>query len=458
MNLNVDEKMYKKKYLKYKMKYLLLQRGSGLTIGQKSNSFLQQVFDSTKITKDDRNNLCKIDDDEYEIEGCNNRFKDKNFEIFKGSTREKAFNKERKELLNDYLTLKYKDGKIFIGKLKNGNPLEGIMTYTNGNKFEGKFTDGKRGKPLKGIMTYINGEKFDGKLKDGKPLEGIMTYTNGEKFDGLFIDDKPSKGIMTYTNGEKFDGELKDGKPLEGIMTYTNGNKVEGEFENGNIKNQDRTIKNKKNDFLYLYFDRWKKSDPNMISKSFIKEFKDMGNNLQTNIANDKDFFLQAINQHGLALALEVASDELKKDKELVLVAIKQDGLALEFASNKLKEDKDFIFSVVKQNRLALKFASDKLKEDKDFIFSVVKQDGLALKFASDELKKNYDIILAAVIQNGRALEYASNELKKNYDIILAAVKQNGQALNYADLTLLIDEQKLTVQSTALKNIPIWRL
>ncbi|NVJ89710.1 MAG: DUF4116 domain-containing protein, partial [Flavobacteriaceae bacterium] len=42
--------------------------------------------------------------------------------------------------------------------------------------------------------------------------------------------------------------------------------------------------------------------------------------------------------------------DSLKKDKEVVLAAVKQDGRALEYADDSLKKDKEFILAAVKQN------------------------------------------------------------------------------------------------------------
>jgi len=48
-------------------------------------------------------------------------------------------------------------------------------------------------------------------------------------------------------------------------------------------------------------------------------------------------------------LALEYASEKLKDDKEIVLEAVKQDGLALEYASEKLKDDKEIVLEAIKK-------------------------------------------------------------------------------------------------------------
>ncbi|UWV77620.1 DUF4116 domain-containing protein [Mycoplasmopsis cynos] len=63
-----------------------------------------------------------------------------------------------------------------------------------------------------------------------------------------------------------------------------------------------------------------------------------------------------------------------------------------------MKKDKDVVLEAVKQNYHALYYASDELKRDKDVVLEVLKQDGDVFRFASDEIKKelgkNRDIVL----------------------------------------------------------------
>ncbi|WP_044881509.1 DUF4116 domain-containing protein [Neochlamydia sp. EPS4] len=93
---------------------------------------------------------------------------------------------------------------------------------------------------------------------------------------------------------------------------------------------------------------------------------------------------------------LELTQEEFKNYKEIMLAAVKQNGLALQFASRELKEDKEVVLAAVKQNGLALQFASQELKENKEVVLAAVKQNGLALQFVSEELKNGKDIVLAA--------------------------------------------------------------
>ena len=65
---------------------------------------------------------------------------------------------------------------------------------------------------------------------------------------------------------------------------------------------------------------------------------------------------------------------KFKKDKKIVLIAVKQSGYALEYADEKLKADKKFILAAVKQDVSALEYVDDSLKNDPDILAIVNKK------------------------------------------------------------------------------------
>ena len=71
--------------------------------------------------------------------------------------------------------------------------------------------------------------------------------------------------------------------------------------------------------------------------------------------------------------SLADADEKLKADKEVVLAAVKQNGLALEYADKKLKADKEVVLAAVKQDADALRFADKKLKADKKIVMAKTK-------------------------------------------------------------------------------------
>ena len=157
------------------------------------------------------------------------------------------------------------------------------------------------------------------------------------------------------------------------------------------------------------------------------------------NLKKDKEIVLAAVKQDGCAL--EFADDSLKKDKEIVIAAVKQDGLALQYADDIFKKDKEVVLEGAKNRGEALEFADDSFKKDKEIVLEAVKAIGSALEFADDSLKKDKEIVLAAVKQDGGALQYADDIFKKDEEIVLEAVKVSGYTLQYADDSLKKDKE-----------------
>ena len=59
-----------------------------------------------------------------------------------------------------------------------------------------------------------------------------------------------------------------------------------------------------------------------------------------------------------------------------------------------------------------------KTKKDKEIILEAVKASGNNLQYADDSLKKDKEIVLEAVKQSGDALQFADESLKKDPDIL----------------------------------------
>ena len=62
----------------------------------------------------------------------------------------------------------------------------------------------------------------------------------------------------------------------------------------------------------------------------------------------------------------------------------------------------------------AIKYANEELRGEKEIVLIVVKQSAGALENASEKLCGDKEIVLIASKQNGHALQYASEELRGN--------------------------------------------
>ena len=74
------------------------------------------------------------------------------------------------------------------------------------------------------------------------------------------------------------------------------------------------------------------------------------------NFASDKDVMLANVQKNGMAL--QYASEKLRKRENIVLAAVRQNGMALEYASKKKKDDERIVRAAIEQNPTAIQFAS----------------------------------------------------------------------------------------------------
>ena len=63
--------------------------------------------------------------------------------------------------------------------------------------------------------------------------------------------------------------------------------------------------------------------------------------------------------------ALKDASEDMKRDRDIVMTAVKQNGWSPQLASENLQRDREIVMAAVNQSWGALEFASDNLKRDR---------------------------------------------------------------------------------------------
>lgn len=130
---------------------------------------------------------------------------------------------------------------------------------------------------------------------------------------------------------------------------------------------------------------------------------------------------------------MQFASHDLQNDADIVLVAVRNDGMALQYASAVLQGEANIVNVAVRQDRgcCALQYASHDLQNDAGVVLAGVRNNGYALMYASAELQDDHAIVLAAVA-GGYPLPLVSWRFRGDRQIVLAAVQYDGMALWYA--------------------------
>ena len=147
-------------------------------------------------------------------------------------------------------------------------------------------------------------------------------------------------------------------------------------------------------------------------------------------------------------------------DFDIVIAAVKQNGMALQFAHPTLKNDPKIATDAIKQNINAAQYINPSLHYDTSFIIDVLgskpafyrqlhanmkKEKSIAERFV--RAKKNDSTeVLYAVGYCGHSLKYASAPLQDNETIALAAITNDRSA--YFSTSLRLKEKKELIYLT----------
>ena len=132
----------------------------------------------------------------------------------------------------------------------------------------------------------------------------------------------------------------------------------------------------------------------------------------------DDELYFKAVilNPH-----LYISPRSFKDNKEFALKVCGVNGEALKDFSNEIKKDKDVIGVAVKNDAFhAFKYMAEELKQDKKFILSLIKINTVAFRFCNEELKNNKKFVMAAIKENVQVFNELSEELKKDSEILEA--------------------------------------
>jgi len=274
-----------------------------------------------------------------------------------------------KNLLKDKnFVLKVLDKNILIASvldknmLNDKNIIESILKNIN-----------KQDKNNKNDIVFLNSSDLSLKFYNKK--ETIV----GEDFNFIdipktFIKDKETVLEILKINGEIYnilDNNFQNDKE---IITETLNSKNYCILQYLNEDNKEYFSKN--DDFIInevggnLY-------NVNTIEKYILEELLDgymfLENNINLDLAKktlnkdkiDIELAKKILNRNGMCLQY---LDDFKNNRDLVLIAIKENGCSIKFASEILKNDKELVLIAIDNNIYAFDEINDKFKKDLDVL------------------------------------------------------------------------------------------
>lgn len=125
---------------------------------------------------------------------------------------------------------------------------------------------------------------------------------------------------------------------------------------------------------------------------------------------------------------LKHAPIEIQTVSEIVMLAVKKNGIMLQFASSCLRNNYDIVWEAVNQNGRAYVFASDELKQDRNLAILAVSSYGRTLRLVPANLRSDPEVVWAAVKENPYSIEFASKEIRSDFEFMKAVINEDKKS------------------------------
>lgn len=163
----------------------------------------------------------------------------------------------------------------------------------------------------------------------------------------------------------------------------------------------------------------------------------------------DRAIVLAAVKSQGVAI--QYADAQLQQDPEIALAAVTQNGKALRYLSLAYQDQSEYVLVALQSYPSALQSASSRLRKRRDIVLAAVRKNGAELRYAGIDARNAREIVLAAINNYPLALQFASTELRNDREVAMVAVRKNGLALQFAAPNA---DSDLRVVLTAVRNNP----
>lgn len=137
-------------------------------------------------------------------------------------------------------------------------------------------------------------------------------------------------------------------------------------------------------------------------------------------ILNNKNF-AKTIISNCKVFSLKYFSEEIRSNKEIVLIAVSKNGNELKHTQDELKKDREVVLAAIKTPKVDL-FANE------------------AIKYADKSFLSDFEIARVVATFSGNSLQYFADEIRQDKDIVSIAVNNSPGALDFADKSLLSDK------------------
>ena len=178
----------------------------------------------------------------------------------------------------------------------------------------------------------------------------------------------------------------------------------------------------------------------------------------QSDLLREKEFVMEVYataNSRGKNLgnsSLDEISTELKKDKDIVLLAVKNNGSNYKHSSKarSIREDEEIIKTAIAGDWSMYHQIPEKFQERKDIVLLTVGREPCMLGHIQ-LYRDDRDVLMTAVQKAGRTLRFASERLKNDRELCLTAVLNDSNALEFVP-EKFIEDIEFSIQANQSQN------
>jgi len=158
-------------------------------------------------------------------------------------------------------------------------------------------------------------------------------------------------------------------------------------------------------------------------------------------LRSDETLCRIAVHQESRSLEF-VECPKVQNDVELIRSLVATDGAVLRYTCEEIRAQKDIVLIALRDWAHALEYASPELKNDIELVTIAIKRNPTTIKYAGEEVRdNNRDVWQMCLPKNGRLLFHAGPSIKQDRELVKMAVKNAGTALGYADRSLQADRR-----------------
>jgi len=184
--------------------------------------------------------------------------------------------------------------------------------------------------------------------------------------------------------------------------------------------------------------------DEERVEEKFDKAREKMSEKEHKSVFADRELVKNIVKMNGAYF--EIASRDIRKDKEILLIALKadEDCIALNYASYELRNDKEVLEEAIEINPWNFLNASDDLKNDKELALKAVEYVGSDMFDAiidddCEELVEDEDFIFKAVkLDNEVLISIEDEELKER---IMKKIEEEKELESLVEEDRKLDEK-----------------